>query len=144
MSYLRAMLEKIVPNLAVTELARSLKFYRRILDFDVVFIIGKDNETIEDPERGLFAMIERDGQNLMLQTCESLAEELPIFEGRPPTPGGTIYFRGLDPDLVKERVEPTEIVKGPFRQWYGMRELYLRDPDGHIICVGMQDNSSDD
>ncbi|MDE0307477.1 MAG: VOC family protein [Albidovulum sp.] len=138
------MLERIVPNLAVVELSRSIEFYRRVLEFEVVFIIDKDKDAVEDPERGVFAMIARDGQNLMLQTCESLKEELPIFEGRNPTPGGTIYFRGIDPQTIARRVESDVILKGPFRQWYGMRELYLRDPDGHIVCVGIEEDSADE
>ena len=84
-------------------------------------------------------MIARDGQKTMLQTCESLAQELPLFNGMQSIPGGTIYFRGIDPEETKARVGSTELINGTFRQWYGMPELYLRDTDGHIVCVGRQD-----
>ncbi|MCY4463227.1 MAG: VOC family protein [Albidovulum sp.] len=131
------MLEKIIPNLAVARLDRSIEFYRRVLGFEVVFVIGKERGVVDDFAQGAFAMLARDEQNLMLQTVESLAGELPLFEGTRPTPGGTVYFRGIDPEDAKARAESSEIVKGPFQQWYDMREIYLRDPDGHILCAGM-------
>ncbi len=37
-----------------------------------------------------------------------------------PQPGGTIYFRGMDPDAVAGRAAPDQIIKPPFLQWYGM------------------------
>lgn len=83
-----------------------------------------------------FTIMEWNGAELMLQTQESLAEELPLFKGPSiPPPSTAIYFRGLHPDTVKDRVQPMQIVKGPFLQWYGMLEIYLRDPDGHIVCL---------
>ncbi|NBD95141.1 MAG: hypothetical protein GVY11_01520 [Gammaproteobacteria bacterium] len=73
----------------------------------------------------------------MLQTVASMAAELPVFDPQQaPAPAGTIYFRGLDPDAVLGRVPADRIVKGAVQQWYGMNEVYLRDPDGHIVCLG--------
>jgi hypothetical protein len=76
----------------------------------------------------------------MLQTAASLAGELQVFEpDQVPVASGTIYCRGIDPAAVAGKVAPEQVVKGPLVQWYGMRELYLRDPDGYIVCLGVPD-----
>ncbi|KKJ78640.1 hypothetical protein WH95_00655 [Kiloniella litopenaei] len=78
------------------------------------------------------------GGQIMLQTAQSLSEELSLYSANSaPTPSGTIYFRGLDPEEIQKRAPQDIVVKGPIQQWYGMNELYLKDPDGYIICVGV-------
>jgi catechol 2,3-dioxygenase-like lactoylglutathione lyase family enzyme len=130
----------IIPNLMVTDLGRSVAFYRDVLGFSLSFVIGPDQIMQDDPTGGVFATLERDGAQLMLQTRDSLAAELPVFQAdQPIEPAGTIYLRGVDPDPVIARANPESIVKQPFRQWYGMREAYIRDPDGHILCLGVPD-----
>lgn len=129
----------IVPNLMVSDLKRSLAFYRDVLGMTVTMIISPEREmqTDGDGEGAAFAALEWDGAQLMLQTATSLSDELPVFRpDQTPVPAGTVYFRGLHPDSVKDRIAPDQVVKGPFLQWYGMMELYLRDPDGHIVCLG--------
>ena len=135
----------IVPNLMVSDLAASVEFYRHVLAMDIKFIVDADQNATEDPAAGAFAMLFRDDAHLMLQTEASLAEELPIFAnvaGR--CPSGTTYFRGIHPDEILPRIDKARIEKGPFRQWYGMTELYFRDPDSHIICAAAPDTSSGD
>ena len=130
----------IVPNLMVTDIARSIAFYRDKLGLTVGTTVSSDKafstggEIVRDP---VFAVLEWNGAQLMLQTVESLAEELPVFTvGQSPSPSGTVYLRGFDPELVSNRLTGDEIVKGPELSWYGMREMYVRDPDGHVICLG--------
>ena len=136
----------IVPNLMVTDMAASVAFYRTHFGMTVTMLISADREML-DPDRAtdaVFATLDWDGHMLMLQTAESLSGELPeLAAGPPQTPGGTIYFRGLDPDRVAPDIGPDRIVKGPLRQWYGMREIYVRDPDGHILCAGIMDGEPD-
>ncbi len=129
----------IVPNLMVTDMQRSVAFYRDVLGMKLTMAISPSREVLADSDGSgaVFATLEWDGDQLMLQTVESLAADVPSFSpGQRPTAGGTVYFRGLHPDTVAERVVSGQIVKGPELAWYGMKELYLRDPDGHIICLG--------
>ena len=129
----------IVPNLMVTDMARSVAFYRDIVGMTLSMAVMPDRAIASDRdgEGAVFATLEWEGSQLMLQTVESLAQDVPDFDpGQTPSPGGTIYFRGLHPDAVKDRISPDLVVKGPERTWYGMMELYLRDPDGHVICLG--------
>jgi len=129
----------IVPNLMVTDMARSLGFYCDVLVMTLTAGVTADRQMVMDPADPaiVFAVLDWNGAQLMLQTVASLAAELPVFDPQQaPTPAGTIYFRDLEPDAVVGRVPADRIVKGPVQQWYGMKEVYLRDPDGHIVCLG--------
>ena len=132
----------IIPNLLVTDMARSLAFYRDVLGLRVVVLVGADRSLLPDGDGAdaVFATLEGVDGQLMLQTAASLADDLPAFTAdQQPQASGTLYFRGVDPDIVAGKVTPEQVVKGPLVQWYGMRELYLRDPDGYIICLGISD-----
>lgn len=130
----------IIPNLMVTDMERSIAFYRDVLGLKVAFTIdGSRDMTSEGVGKGaVFATLEWEGSQLMLQTVGSLAEEVPgIDADQAPGVGGTVYLRGMDPRSVRERVPKEAVQKGPERAWYGMLELYLRDPDGHVVCLGI-------
>lgn len=129
----------IIPNLMVRDIHASIAFYRDVLGFDLVFALDKDKQDHRDPTGKpiIFATLAWNDAQLMLQTIESLAEELPVFTpASQPTPSGTIYIRGYHPDQVEGRELGDRVVKPPFLQWYGMKEIYLRDPDGYIVCLG--------
>ncbi|MDE2823402.1 MAG: VOC family protein [Chloroflexota bacterium] len=129
----------IVPNLMVSDMARSVRFYRDTIGMTLTMTVSPEREVGWPGEASgaAFAVLEWDGAQLMLQTVESLAGELAVFApDHAPAPSGTIYFRGLHPGSVRDRVAAEDVVKGPERSWYGMMELYVRDPDGYVICVG--------
>ena len=134
----------IVPNLMVSDMGRAAGFWRDGMGFAVKMSVDAARETLFDdqarPETALFVLLERDGDQLMLQTADSLAEDAPGFErGLPDRPGGALYLRGADPDaqaaILREAGYAPAILKAPETTWYGMRELWLRDPDGHVACL---------
>ncbi len=130
----------IIPNLLVTDIEKSIIFYRDTLDMKLVMAVDRNRKMLVEGEGAsgaVFAILEWNGGQLMLQTAESLSEELSTFESQQkPVASGTIYFRDLHPKDVLERVSEAQVIKGPSLQWYGMMELYLRDPDGYVVCVG--------
>lgn len=127
----------IVPNLMVTDIERSVACYRDVMGMALMFALGPGRDMRDSPAGAVFASLEWNGGQLMLQSAGSLAAELPMFTADSrPTASGTVYFRGLDPDEVHGRAAADQIVKAPFQQWYGMREVYLLDPDGYVICAG--------
>lgn len=129
----------IIPNLMVTDIHASLAFYQEILGFGLVFAIGQE-KTIHQETAGkpiVFATLAWNDAQLMLQTVDSLARDLAVFSATSvPTPSGTIYIRGFHPDRLVGKDLGDTVVKASFQQWYGMKEIYLRDPDGYIICLG--------
>ena len=121
----------------ISNMPRSIAFYRDVLGMKLTMMVGADQQIISDGEKAVFAALDWDGSQLMLQTIDSLSAELPEFDSNSkPTPSGTIYFRNLHPQSIAGRVSKDQIIKGPVLQWYGMMELYIHDPDGYIICVG--------
>ena len=112
----------IVPNLMVSDMARSVRFYRDILGMTLTMTVSPEREVGWPGEAGgaAFAVLEWDGAQLMLQTVDSLAGELAVFApDHALAPSGTIYFRGLHPGSVRDRVTEEDVVKGPEQSWYG-------------------------
>lgn len=130
----------IIPNLMVADMARSFAFYRTGLGLDLVLAISSDRQVLAetDGSHASFAILSGAGGQLMLQTTQSLRAELPSLAATP-SYTGTIYMRGLDPRPVAQRLHPAQIVKPAELQWYGMLELYVRDPDGYIVCLAIAD-----
>ncbi|MEM9715211.1 MAG: VOC family protein [Pseudomonadota bacterium] len=130
----------IFANLMVTDILKSATFYKDVLSMEVTFYVDsqfKDHQHPPEPAADLIlASLKLGDAQLMLQKDSSLIEELPEFAGKSPALTGTIYFRDLSVDDTAARLSPDQIVKGPFTQWYGMREIYFKDPDGYMICVG--------
>lgn len=129
----------IIPNLKVRDMKTSLSFYHDALGMQVKMVISSQREMLENAEHHdiAFAVLEWNGSELMLQTEDSLSGDLPnISFEKSIAPTGTVYFRGWHPQTVIDRISKEQIIKGPELSWYGMMELYLCDPDGHIICLG--------
>lgn len=126
----------IIPNLMVSNMVRSFTFYRGLLGLSVEIAVSSNRQPLPDTDGSnvAFAILSASGGQLMLQTVDSLRGEHP---GLPSRPGftGTIYFRDLDPETIVGRADPDIIVKPVELQWYGMREAYLRDPDGYLVCI---------
>jgi glyoxylase I family protein len=110
---------------------RSLAFYRDVLGFRV------DGEVPQNDQCD-WVMLTLNGSELMLNTAYETDE-------RPSTPeparvaahGDVIlYFDCDDVDaayaFLRERVVAA---KEPTVSWYGMKQLYLTDPDGYEICL---------
>ena len=136
----------IVPNLMVRDIARSVTFYRDAMAMTLTMTVSPAREVGWPGETNgaSFAMLEWDNSQLMLQTFADLAEEPAVFgPDHTPVPSGSIYSRGLHPNTVRDRVTTPDIVKEPQRRWYGMTELYIRDPDGYVICIGAANESTE-
>jgi catechol 2,3-dioxygenase-like lactoylglutathione lyase family enzyme len=133
----------IIPNLMVAEMARSLAFYRGVLGFTLVTAVSADRQTLSetDGHDAAFAILTAADGQLMLQTRQSLRAEQPSLADHPALTG-TIYLRGVDPRPLIAKVPAGRIIKPIERQWYGMLEAYVRDPDGYILCLGVADGPS--
>jgi glyoxylase I family protein len=120
----------LAPLFQVFDMPESIRFYRDLLGFEVV-------HTSSPGDHCDWALLRLDKSELMLNTR---------YEGdsRPPAPDPAriaahddicIYFGCPDVDaaythLVAKGVE----VKEPTIAHYGMKQLYLSDPDGFNLC----------
>lgn len=127
----------LVPELNVTSLEASLRFWRDILGFKVLYA---------RPGEG-FAAIERDGVEFMLDQHDlGPGERVGIWEtGARERPFG----RGINFEITVDDVEALfssacaanwPIFFGPEERWYGVgeeeagvRQFLIQDPDGYLL-----------
>ena len=121
------MLKKLTPNLMVEDVARTLVFYRETLGFEVL-------TTLPEQEPFAFAIVKRDGVELMFQSRLSLSENVPALTGAPIGASQTLYIEvtGIK-DLYESLRDRVEIVVDFHDTFYGTQEFYFRDINGYIL-----------
>jgi lactoylglutathione lyase len=120
-------LKKLTPNLIVSNVERSVAFYRDILGFTVAL-------TVPDASPLVFAALESGPIEIFLNAPEPAVAEYPAFKDRPLCDTLTLFIEvaGIRKvhDALKERVK---IVMPLETKWYGMTEFAFEDPDGYLI-----------
>jgi len=122
--------EGSAPLIQVFDMPTSVAFYRDLLGFTVV----RQSSSGDDFDWGLLNL---DGAELMLNTAYEK-------EDRPSAPDRAriaahedtaFYFgcRDVDAAYAYLRVRGVD-VQEPTVAPYGMKQLYLKDPDGYVIC----------
>jgi catechol 2,3-dioxygenase-like lactoylglutathione lyase family enzyme len=120
----------LAPLLQVFDMPESIRFYRDLLGFEVVHTSAQD-------DRFDWALLRLDTSELMLNTAY---EE----DSRPPAPDPAriaahddtcIYFGCPDVDSAYAHLLAQGLkVKEPTIAPYGMKQLYVKDPDGFNLC----------
>ncbi len=129
-------LTAVVALIQVFDMPEALRFYCDVLGFAVV----DASPTVEVPE-GRFShwvWLRRDAADLMLNTAYDAAERPPARDAaREAAHGDTGLFIGCaDLDAVFARLQLHGVAAEPPRVApYGMRQLFVRDPDGYSLCL---------
>lgn len=116
----------VTPNLVVSDIDRSLAFYRDVLGFSVV-------TTVPEAPPFAFVWLQRDTVNVFLNSEAATAMAA--------SAGSNILFITLEPgeiasgiDALFAAVKDRAPVEMPLTdQFYGMREFTIADPDGYVI-----------
>lgn len=117
------------PNLLVSDLARSLAFYRDVLGFQL-----KDSVPHEPPF--VFAWLIRDGVELFLNDAKPVVAEFTTLHAGNTS---TLFVIVNDVDALHAQISnQARIVMGLTNQFYGMREFALLDPDGYLITFAQR------
>ena len=126
-------LRSMCPLIQVYDMAASMKFYLDVLDFEVV--------TVDDPKKAPdhdWVWLKRgDDIHLMLNTAYESRERPPIADAKRAAAHNDLclYFGAPDVDAVyKDLLSKGLKLDRPKVAWYGMKQLYLHDPDGYGIC----------
>ncbi len=119
-----AVLGQLWPLLFVSDIGRSLEFYRDRLGFALVADDGKP------PERMGWCRLERGGASIMLQRRDG------DDDGSGPWGRGVVfYFLCDDADKMHAELASRGLrLKAPRVAYYGMKQLYVPEPDGYRIC----------
>src|SRR5919108_4852600 len=118
-------LKSLTPNLIVSDVGRSLEFYRDVLG-------STAGPTVPDAAPYVFAIVESGPVRIFLNAPEPAVAEYPAFKDRPI--GGTLTLF-IDVANVRKAHEAlcdkVRIVMPLERKWYGVTEFAFEDPDGY-------------
>ncbi len=131
-------MNKLTPNMMVNDVRESVDFYTNILGFTLDMVVPENSRTVEDEmEDGMnyaYAMVSRDEVYIMLMKKDAFEEDLPMLKGS--TIGASVSFY-CDVDDIQEMYnslkDKVDIAIDLHTTWYGMREFYIKDPNGYIL-----------
>jgi uncharacterized glyoxalase superfamily protein PhnB len=123
----RIMLKKLTPNLMVEDVRRTMDFYQAVLGFEVL-------STVEDAGEVGFAIMQRDGVEIMFQSRKSLSENVPALTGSSIGASQTFYIEVTDIATLYQQIkDKVTIVVDMHDTFYGTKEFYFRDINGYIL-----------
>lgn len=123
----------VCPLLQVYDMPTAVKFYRDVLGFEVV---GTSSEMGADKYHWVWLRL--GGAEVMLNTAYEFDSERPVPADRARVAAHedtTLYLGCPDVDGAYEvLIEKGLAVKPPHVAPYGMKQMYLKDPDGYGLC----------
>jgi catechol 2,3-dioxygenase-like lactoylglutathione lyase family enzyme len=129
-------LKKLTPNLIVSDVERSVAFYRDVLGFRV-------DATVPDAAPYVFASIQSGPVEIFLNAPEPATAEYPAFKDR--TIGGTLTLFIEITDIHQAYASLGERVKIAMpleKKWYGVTEFAFEDPDGYVITFAEREQQA--
>jgi uncharacterized glyoxalase superfamily protein PhnB len=122
---------KITPVLIVDRVEPSVAFWRDRLGFQVTA------EVPHEDHLG-FAILVGDGVELMYQSRASVEADAPK-EALPPKDATTYLFVEVsDLNAVERAVAGTPVVMARRKTFYGMEEIGVREPGGHVVTFAQR------
>lgn len=126
-------LKKLTPNLIVSDVLRSLEFYRDVLGFTVAV-------TVPEAEPFVFAIVQSGPVEIFLNAPEPAIAEYPAFKGRPIGGTLTLFVEVANIALAHATLQDkVKIVMPLEHKWYGSTEFAFEDPDGYLITFAERD-----
>jgi len=125
---------KITPILLVDEIEPSLKFWMDKLGFE---------KTVEVPEGDKlgFVLLTKDGTEVMLQSRESVKKDAGAAVGAVLEMGSSLYIEVDDFGDALKRVKGAEVLVPERVTFYGMREIFVREPGRHVVGFASRDTA---
>lgn len=124
----------VAPLVQVFDMSKSIHFYRDLLGFTVT---GRSRAKSSDPDDVDWAMLELSNAVVMLNTAYDpdavpAAPDAARWSGHQDT---CLYFSCPNVEGAYQHLLSKGLKIGPPKTaWYGMKQLYLNDPDGFGIC----------
>ena len=128
------MIQKVTPLLRVERVEPSLAFWVDRLGFQKVM------EVMEGDSLG-FVILSKGHVEIMIQSRASLAKDLPMLSVGAMTPA-VIYIGVTDLSEIIPKLGVTDILVPRRTTYYGMEEVWVREPGGHIVGIAAPGSES--
>jgi catechol 2,3-dioxygenase-like lactoylglutathione lyase family enzyme len=120
-------LKKLTPNLIVSNVERSVVFYRDVLGFTV-------DHSVPEGAPYVFASLRSGLVEIFLNAPEPAIAEYPAFKDRPIGGTLTLFIEVGDIQQAYDSLHQRVTVVMPLeKKWYGVTEFAFEDPDGYVI-----------
>jgi catechol 2,3-dioxygenase-like lactoylglutathione lyase family enzyme len=120
-------LNKLTPNLIVSDVARSVAFYRDVLGFTV-------QQTVPEDAPFVFAIMVSGSVEIFLNAADTAVQEYPAFKDRPIGGTLTLFIEVQGVRRAHDEIRSKVVIVMPLEEkWYGMTEFAFLDPDGYVI-----------
>ncbi len=117
---------KVTPVLLVESIEKSLPFWVERMGWSSVSEVP-DGDVLQ------FVMLVKDEATVMLQTFASARRDEPRFAGNPGQHRTSLFILVDDWEDTIERLAGYEIVMHERNTFYGMREIGVFEPSGHVV-----------
>ncbi len=125
-------LQRLTPVIFVDRVAPCLPFWTERLGFQkVAEVPGPDGQ----PQ---FAMLVKDGIEVMYQTWAALVEELPALATAPRGHSVSLFIEVADLDAVDRALAGVPRIVERHTTFYGMDEFSVREPGGAVATFAMR------
>ncbi|MGD9808806.1 MAG: VOC family protein [Deferribacterales bacterium] len=126
-------------NILISEnVVKTTEFYMENFGFKLLLTVPEgSDEAVFSFESGVeycFCIITNDSVNLMIQTADSIQSESSMKPEDIRKGSSMMYLEVADLDGLFDKLHgKAEIVKGLHETFYGMKEFYIKDPDGNTL-----------
>ena len=116
-------MKKCTPILHVEAVEPCLPFWTERLGYAVT-------AQVPDGEKIGFAILAKDGTEIMYQSTRSLEHDTAVV---PPLRGTMLFIEVDDVDAVEKALQGAEIAVPRRKTFYGADEIFAREPGGNLV-----------
>ncbi len=117
----------LTPVLVVDQVEPCIRFWVDRFGFTAAHQVQGPNGKL------IFASVEKNGVEVMYQTCESVLAERPDAAAEMAGHSIALFLTVEDLDAVEGAVAGSPVVKARHKTFYGSTELYVREPGGNVV-----------
>ncbi len=135
-------MKQLTPNMAVKDVRKSVEYYVDNFGFKLAMAVDEDesfvNDKLVDAKEYIWANVMNGEVGIMFQRVDSFKEDVGDFFDTLGS-SASFYIEVEDVDVLHDSVKDhVEIHKDIETTGYGMREFYVKDPNGYILAFAQQ------
>lgn len=130
-------MKSMIVNMGVKDIVSTVKYYQKNFDFELQMLVDESKTNFDTKIKKelnyIWAMIHKDDVSIMLQSIDSLKEDIGVFFDNVGA-SLTLYIEveNVD-DLYLNIKDKVNMYKDIATTWYGQREFYIKDINGYIL-----------